>query len=434
MAKVYPSVPGRRRVAIAAANWHHGLMDSLRWMAAASLLFACGGGSVGPSRDAGPNSDFGGRDFGADGCSSDTDCSGGERCSVVGRCLGASECGADADCSGGERCGVGSGQCLATGACVVPEDCPEGQTCNSESMCEIGGECGQTVFETTRLAPNMMILLDRSGSMDNTIGGATRWDIAKDAIQTVTETYDGDIRFGLATYSSCLSGGCSAGSIVVPLAGSNASAINGFLDPLIGEGSSDGSSPRYLCDSGDPETSTGRSLFALTGDPLQDATRDNAVLLVTDGAESGSCTDGGSESGPNGAAALLSQEVPVQTYVVGFDSDVDAGELNAVASAGGTGSFVAANDAAALTAALSDIADAVVTCDFALDGAPDDVSMLFVYFDDDPGGVAEDPADGWTYDETTMRLTFNGASCDAITSGAVTDIDVVFGCPGPVID
>jgi len=410
-------------------------MGGLRWVCVLSLLFACDcEESLGPSRDLGPVRDSGRQDFGTDTCTSADDCDAGETCSVVGRCLGPGECAAAADCSGGERCGTGSGLCLADGACAVPEDCPEGQTCNAESLCEIGGECGQTVFETTRLAPNMMILLDRSGSMDNTIDGSTRWDIAKGAIRTVTETYDADIRFGLATYSSCLEGGCSAGSIVVPLASMNASAINGFLDPLLGEGSNDGSPPRYLCDSGDPETSTGRSLLALTGDPLQDATRDNAVLLVTDGAESGACTDGGTESGPNGAAALLSQEVPVRTYVVGFSSDVDEGQLDAVASAGGTGSFVPANDAAALTAALSDIADAVVTCDFALDGAPDDVSMLFVYFDDDPAGVPEDPANGWTYDDTTMRLTFHGSSCDALTSGAVTDIDVVFGCPGPVID
>lgn len=409
-------------------------MGELRWVWVASILLACGGGSVGPSRDAGPGSDFGRPDFGADSCTSDGDCTGGETCSVVGRCLGAGECGADADCSGGETCGTGSGQCLAEGACVVPADCPEGQTCNAERMCEIGGECGQTVFETTRLAPNMMILLDRSGSMGRTIGGETRWDIAKDAIENVTETFDGDIRFGLATYSACLAGGCSAGSIVVPLAPTNASAINGFLAPLNGSGSSDGSPPNYLCDSGDPETSTGRSLFALTGDPLQDALRDNAVLLVTDGEETAACTSDGAEAGPNGAAALLGQDVPVRTYVVGFSSDVDADELNAVASAGGTGTFVPANDAAALTAALSDIAGSVITCDFALDGAPDDVSMLFIYFNDDPAGISEDGTNGWTYDEMTMRLTFHGSSCDAITSGSVTDIDVVFGCPGPVID
>jgi hypothetical protein len=58
--------------------------------------------------------------------------------------------------------------------------------------------------------------------------------------------------------------------------------------------------------------------------------------------------------------------------------------------------------------------------------------MLYVYFNDDPMGVDEDPAEGWTYDPATMTLRFNGGACAAIQAGTVTDIDVVYGCEGPV--
>jgi len=363
-------------------------------------------------------------------------CPTGAYCSDVGVCIPTGTCRVDGDCSDGQSCGMSSRVCLATGSCRMEGDCPAGQTCDIEAQtCEIGGGCGMSEFGTTRLRPNVLIVLDRSGSMDNEIGGRTRWDIAKDAIRTVTERFDAELRFGLATYSSCLSGGCSAGSVVVPIAESNASAVNGFLAPLRGEGSSDGSAPDYLCDSGDPETSTGRTLHALVGEAtLQDPTRSNAVLLVTDGEESGSCTSGGTETGLTGARALLAQDPSVRTYVVGFSSDVDAAELNGIAAEGGTMRFYPAEDEAALGAALETIATDVASCDYALDEAPEDLSMLFVYFNDDPGGIPNDATDGWTYDEATMTLTFHGTSCDSILGGTVSDIDVVFGCEGPILE
>lgn len=37
-------------------------------------------------------------------------------------------------------------------------------------------------------------------------------------------------------------------------------------------------------------------------------------------------------------------------------------------------------------------------------------------------------------DADTNTLTFHGAACTDIRSGAVTDIDVVYGCRGPVLD
>ncbi|HJL14676.1 MAG TPA: VWA domain-containing protein [Sandaracinaceae bacterium LLY-WYZ-13_1] len=359
------------------------------------------------------------------------DCPAGQRCSAASVCIPEGTCRLDADCAGATTCGAGSRECLGEGACRAEGDCPDGQTCDlATETCEIGGECGTSEFEITRLAPNVMILLDRSGSMDNDVDGRTRWAVAKEAITTVTGAFGAEIRFGLATYSSCTGDGCSAGSVVVPV-GDDASRIDAFLAPLRGEGSSDGTPPRYLCDSGDPETSTGPSLAALTGEPsLQDPDRRNAVLLVTDGEES----DCGGPNGAEGAAMLQALPIPVRTYAVGFSTDASASQLNAVAMAGGTMRYYPADDAAALLGALERIADEVASCEYRVDAPPPDPSMLFVYFDDDPAGVSEDASDGWTFDATSGTLTFHGSACTQIRSGAVSDIDVVYGCPGPVLD
>ena len=354
--------------------------------------------SVGP-RDGGDvregtgeTSDVG--DVGGGPCSGDTDCAAGQYCSAAGHCIGVGTCLTDVDCGTGRRCGAASLTCLDPEACVLDGDCEAGLVCDEASDVCVPGGCGGSEFGTTRLPPNMMIVLDRSGSMDGDVDGRTRWDVAKEAVAEATWAFDDQIRFGLVTFSSCLAGGCSPGSIVVPIADLSAAPINDFLGPLLGRGSPRGIPPFSLCDSGDPETSTGRTLFMLVGEPsLQERLRDNTVLLVTDGQESGDCTSGG-ENGPAGAAALLAQDPPVRTYVVGFSRDVDAAQLTAIAVAGGTDAYYQADSAAELIAALSDIAGREVTCDFLLEGDVPDPSEIFVYFNDDPAGIPPDLAHG----------------------------------------
>lgn len=393
----------------------------------ATLLLTVGCGDVTLRGDGGTG------DAGGSGATCDPAspmCPAGEYCSAARICLPMGECRVDADC-GGRVCGAGSRTCLSPGECGADGDCPAGQVCNGDtSVCEIGGMCGMTEFAITRLAPNVMILLDRSGSMDNDVDGRTRWDVAKQAVRTVTERFGAEIRFGLATYSSCTGSGCSAGSVVVPI-GDDVSRINDFLAPLAGRGSRNGAPPDYLCDSGDPETSTGPSLMALTTEPtLQDADRANAVLLVTDGQES----DCGGPDGAGGATALRALPIPVRTYAVGFSADVSGAQLMAVAVAGGTERYYPANDEAGLAAAFEMIADEVATCDYRIDMPPPDPMDLFVYFNDDPAGIASDATDGYTFDVASGTLRFNGAACAQIRGGMVMDIDVVFGCPGPILE
>ncbi|MBK7583845.1 MAG: VWA domain-containing protein [Myxococcales bacterium] len=371
-------------------------------------------------------------------CSKTSDCGSGKFCSVAKQCVDNGSCGADGDCTAPQVCGLGSKKCLEAGTCATDGDCDQNQVCNVQTkLCEIGGGCGKSVFELTELPPNLMILLDRSGSMSGDAGGSTRWNVAKQAVSQVTTKFDAQLRFGLATYSSCASGGCSAGSIVVPIADKNAATINAFLGSTVDQGSSNGQGKtssgllKYLCDSGNPETSTGKSLAALVGQSsLQDPSRTNAVLLLTDGSESGECK--GSCDGPCGAAKLLAQNPPVKTYVIGLG--VNPSAIDQIAAAGGTTKSVPASNQTELDAAFNKIAAAVASCEYLLDKAPPNSTGVYVYFNDDPTGVPSDPNNGWSYDPTTNKLTFNGTACTQLKSGTVTDIDVVYGCPGPVVN
>jgi hypothetical protein len=332
------------------------------------------------------------------------------------------ECTADEDCPPGEHCAPWSEVCVAPNGCEVNEDCEPGLQC-VDGACEIGG-CGAESFNLTAVPPNVMIVLDRSGSMDGDVQDSDkpRWEVAKDAISLLVNGFNEEIRFGLDTYSSCIPGQeCSAGSIVVPLGNLAAGPITGFLG---------GKGLEYLCNSGDPETSTGNTLYALIGEPsLQDPMRSNAVLLITDGGENGECQT--VTNGQDAAGKLLSQTIPVKTFAVGFSDEV-IDSLAGIAQAGGTDQPFNANNPASLEAALTAIAGAVASCQFLLDSVPEDPSKIYVFFDDDPAGVPLDQTNGWTYDPVTNTITFHGTSCAAIQNVTVKDVDVVFGCNVPV--
>jgi len=301
--------------------------------------------------------------------------------------------------------------------------------------------CDEVGFNIEALPPNLLILLDRSGSMSGTVPGTglNRWEVARAAIIQVTATFQSMIRFGLATYSSCLSGGCSAGAIQVPITLDNASAIDGFLSATAGEGSSNGAQVngqgliQYLCDSGDPETSTGASLQALVGEStLASTDLDNAILLVTDGEESGSCVVGGND-GPTAAGHLLAQNPPVSTYAVGFVG-ANVTELQNVATAGGTGQPYFADDPAELELALQTIAGNIVSCTYSLPGLDPtaDTNQVNFYFDSVvvpyndgcSGGTG-----GWTWtDQSHTQVEFCGQSCDQLTNHQISDVSATFGC------
>ena len=348
------------------------------------------------------------------------------------------ECETDQDCPAGQHCGAMSRVCLDADGCIFEADCDDGFTC-TDGTCTIGGDCGGFVFQFEQVPPNLLILLDRSGSMDGEVPGTgqNRWEVARDAIFQVTTEFNESIDFGLATYSSCLPGGCSAGTIVVPILPLAAPLIQDFLDGTVGVGSSDGMGVagdgriEYLCDSGNPETSTGVALQALVGEPsLQDPARTNAILLLTDGGESSECTD--DIDGPGGAANLLAQAGPVQTFAVGMGG-ASLDQLQEIATAGGTDMPYFADQPADLQMALAAIAAAVASCTFQLDEVPPDPDQIYIFFDDDPAGVPVDPANGWTYDPATNTITFHGSACMSIQDGSVVEIDIVYGCNMPPV-
>ena len=338
-----------------------------------------------------------------------------EVCTPDGDCvLGFGQC--EPPCSSGEVCSQDD-VCIPEGTCRTDVDCGGGLVCDQATeTCIPGGDCGQQEILITALPPNVLITLDRTGSMDSDVpnSGMTRYEVATDAVATLLQLYDGTINFGLNMFSACTGNGCAPGTIVEPIGAASAD-INAAVAATM------------LCFSGDPETSVGVTLDALIGETsLQEPGRDNVILLITDGQDN--CGGGGAMA----AAGLLAQPVPVKVYVVGFSGDVNATELQAIADASGTGQYLQADNAMELNNALQGVASSVASCTYVLNDMPQ--GSIFVFFDNDPAGVPNSSGDGWTYDAGTNTVTFHGEACDRISDGTVDDIDIVFGCSAPTPD
>src|SRR3954466_5310711 len=132
-----------------------------------------------------------------------------------------------------------------------------------------GGVCGAMEFALQRIPPNVMLVIDRSGSMGGSIGGGsatTKWDDLKSAVSSLVTSYDSQMRLGAAIFSS--DGNCAAANVDVPLA---AAAGQTVLTKLNAQGPN-GNTP-----------TAGALDTVITKGLLNDATRANYVVLATDG-------------------------------------------------------------------------------------------------------------------------------------------------------
>jgi len=159
------------------------------------LMLACGGsGSDGPPK--------GGGGTGGAGLSCETLVPAPEGCDEL--CPN----GSDTECMLGTHClnGVCVAQCTATQGCAI------GASCNVRGRCvggtggsggsgnTGGGTCNPPPVTASRVIPNIMFLVDRSGSMNSTFDGDRRWDVAHDAIMSVINQTESIVHYGLATY------------------------------------------------------------------------------------------------------------------------------------------------------------------------------------------------------------------------------------------
>jgi len=355
-----------------------------------------------------------------DGCASAVECPTGQVCDLKsGLCSDHVECSTHAECGGAAYCGE-DGVCAPSD---VGSPCDDNVDCLPRDTCT-GGFCGciGQGYTARNDPPNVLILLDRSGSMNQVTGDSTKWLIAQDAIAAMLANYGEAIRFGLALYpgtnQDCSEGAfCTPGMVAIDPADPPESTVTEISDYLAAAGT---------CPFGTPTAEMLTSLLDYPG--LEDTERANYILLITDGEST--CED------PVPVVTAFREETPeVKTFAIGFGDGVTARELNDMSEEGGTAIaggppyYYVADDLDSLLAALEEIAGTVFYCTYTLSEVPENLDELYVYQD---GALIERDTthqDGWDYEASTNQLTFYGPACDALQSGDVVDLVIVYGCP-----
>jgi hypothetical protein len=280
--------------------------------------------------------------------------------------------------------------------------------------------CGGQQFALSRVPPNVLLVLDRSGSMADPIdltSATSKWDDLKAAITSVIGTYDSQLQLGVSLFADQASGTCAPGKIDVAVG-----AMHGAQILTQVNASSPGSNT--------PTASTLDNV--IQNGMLNDKTRDNVVVLATDGEPN--CGDVDVTSRIN---TLYAQNPPVKTYVIGVGDATasDPSLLNAWAVAGHTAQtgaatqYYQANSPSDLKTAFDAIAGGLVSCTFKLGATPPDPTQLYVWQNGQP--VAADPTNGFVYDPSGPSVILKGTTCDNLQKNPSTKIQVVYGCPSP---
>jgi hypothetical protein len=301
-----------------------------------------------------------------------------------------------------------------------------------------GHNCGAQSYGLQNVPPDLLIVLDKSGSMGNQpddtacprMGGAceTKWADMTSGINMVVGQTEASIRWGLKYFAT--NGTCGvADGAAVPIAPNNAMPIAMSIMPT----NPGGSTPTRVA-----ITSATTYMMGLT-----DA-NPKYILLATDGEPN--CipndrkTDDPDDMGAEDAvAAAATAGFPV--FVVGVGNVATAVTvLNQMAVNGGrpqagTTKYYPVANTADLVSVLTMIGGQITSCSFALGEVPPVPTNVGVYSDPGQKKIPQDTThtNGWDYGAGMRSIELFGAACDDVKNKTTTNIQAIYGCPGVMV-
>jgi hypothetical protein len=180
--------------------------------------------------------------------------------------------------------------------------------------------------------PEMMFVLDGSGSMWGKIGTETKIEAAKRVMHQAVPALPSEVKIGLTTYGHNRKGDCDDIEVLVPVGAVDRNGLLARVEAI---------SPRG-------KTPIAASLRRIT-EQLKNKEEETTIVLVSDGEET--C-----DSDPCGAVKALKEAgLKFILHVVGFGvNSMQSDQLACLAREGG-GSYFGADDGGALLAALATV-------------------------------------------------------------------------------
>ncbi len=310
--------------------------------------------------------------------------------------------------------------------------------------------CETRAVKADKVIPDMLIVLDKSGSMvwpgctaagnpagagcKNGVSTTTpyqmpfdRWAPSVAALKTTTAALDSRVRFGLMIFPSdpipatlipfMLEQSCQPGMVFETPALHMGPEIAMALDSETADGDST------------PIPGTLKAAHQALGTGLvgpDETPKPKYVLLVTDGAPN--CTVDAQPAFSADQANMdsyaevdaLTQD-GIRTYVIGYDTRKSADlavVLDEMARRGGTGAKAhqEVTDENSLLSAISAIAGEITTCTYKLDMPVPDLKKVSVILD---GVPQKNGTDGWELGPDMRTIELRGKACDTIQNAEI---------------
>jgi hypothetical protein len=312
--------------------------------------------------------------------------------------------------------------------------------------------CGARSKTATKVAPDILILLDRSGSMNDDVnnqmcrpdggmgagmgcGPMSKWALITPAITQVVSETEMDVNWGLKFFPDNSANTCTVNTnAAVPVAPANGAAIAAEIMAA--------TSPNGGVN-GFNNTPT-RSGTAGAVSYLQTLTNMNPkfILLATDGLPTCAMAGGGGDDSTAAVAAVdAARTAGYKTFVVGIATASGTADatLSNLANAGGlpragTPTYYPVTSATDLAAAIRTLIGVAATCTFQIGPAPTDdgsTSLEKINVFGDGVEIKRDAthADGYDYTDASMNaIEVHGPLCAKIMSGEIRDVNVTFQC------
>jgi von Willebrand factor type A domain len=343
--------------------------------------------------------------------------------------------------------GATTGQGASGGSTVVTTG-TGGSSSGDIGITGSGGSanCGLYHFQPTPKNADIMMVLDRSGSMKDVPDGApsgsstTKWQIVAPAMEQIVTATQSSISWGLKTFPEAYTDSmsdCAGGitkAIDVQVAAMNGGQMNSTITATTPNGKGTPTS--------DAVTAAANYLKTV-GDP-----NPKYLLLATDGEPDciGTTKDSSSADPASVTAVANALKAGFPTFVVGIATTKTSSnnELNMLAQAGGASvpssnplasHYYLANDAATLQTALQAITGQISSCLFPLKDpppVPNDPTKAGVYLGSSMAKVPYDAAkaNGWAYvDSADSAIEVYGSWCSMIQADGAGAVQIVFGCP-----
>jgi hypothetical protein len=307
-----------------------------------------------------------------------------------------------------------------------------------------GMQCGAYDRPSSKLPPDILIVLDASGSMNEDAmnmsctggcGALSKWALLTPALNQVVMETETEVNWGLKLFADVNNNTCgvSPNMAAVPIGASSAAAIAAAIAAR-----TDAAGNITMGSRTPTRAAEDAAVTYLTG--LTDP-NPKFILMATDGQPNCPASGNSSNDDTPGAIAAVTAAATAgfPTFVVGISAPAGAANdaLNGMADAGGypraaDPRYYPVTSAAEFVAVLRTLVGVATTCTFSIPPPPTNdgtTSREDISVGSNTGPIPQDANNGWTYSDTThTSITLHGSSCAAVENGTITNVTIIFNC------